>query len=634
MSPAIVLLLRQGWGCSILCGSCCQTCLIASLQSHVACLSLLDFQKQLFGFGFWCWRRPCFAVTRDNTEACKRRIWQLDTAWTALSVLVTPAVQRLISPAPTRLFLLPFFPFLLIFLKQPLEPAMFGTESSLSMFLNTLTPKFYVALTGTSSLISGLILIFEWWYFRKYGTSFIEQVSVSHLRPLLGGVDNNSSNNSNSSNGDSDSNRQSVSECKVWRNPLNLFRGAEYNRYTWVTGREPLTYYDMNLSAQDHQTFFTCDSDHLRPADAIMQKAWRERNPQARISAAHEALEINECATAYILLAEEEATTIAEAEKLFKQALKAGDGCYRRSQQLQHHGSQYEAQHRRDTNVLVYIKRRLAMCARRLGRTREAVKMMRDLMKEFPLLSMFNIHENLLEALLELQAYADVQAVLAKYDDISLPKSATICYTAALLKARAVSDKFSPEAASRRGLSTAEMNAVEAIHRAVEFNPHVPKYLLEMKSLILPPEHILKRGDSEAIAYAFFHLAHWKRVEGALNLLHCTWEGTFRMIPYPLEKGHLFYPYPICTETADRELLPSFHEVSVYPKKELPFFILFTAGLCSFTAMLALLTHQFPELMGVFAKAFLSTLFAPLNFVMEKVESILPSSLWHQLTRI
>lgn len=53
-------------------------------------------------------------------------------------------------------------------------------------------------------------------------------------------------------------------DVKVWRNPLNLFRGAEYQRYYWATNKEPLTYYDMNLSAQDHQTFFTCEGNCLK----------------------------------------------------------------------------------------------------------------------------------------------------------------------------------------------------------------------------------------------------------------------------------------------------------------------------------------------------------------------------------
>lgn len=128
------------------------------------------------------------------------------------------------------------------------------------MFLSTLTPKFYVALTGTSSLISGLILIFEWWYFRKYGTSFIEQVSLNHISPWISGADNNDTGNSSSSPSNS-SQQGNVPECKVWRNPLNLYRGAEYQRFYWATNKEPLTYYDMNLSAQDHQTFFTCEAD-------------------------------------------------------------------------------------------------------------------------------------------------------------------------------------------------------------------------------------------------------------------------------------------------------------------------------------------------------------------------------------
>jgi tetratricopeptide (TPR) repeat protein len=472
--------------------------------------------------------------------------------------------------------------------------------------------------------------------------SFIEQVSLNHISPWLGGGDNVDGNgNSGTANGSANGGHQPpgggvVPECKVWRNPLNLFRGAEYQRFQKATSKEPLTYYDMNLSAQDHQTFFTCEADAGKPEYELMQTAWRERNPEARIKAAKEAIVLNpECATAYILLAEEEASDIQEAESKLREAYRIAETNHRRSQQLQHQNSMLESQHRRDTNVMIYIRRRLAMCARKLGKLKEAVKMFKDLTKEVPpIMNVLNIHENLLEALLEMGNYADVQAVLAKYDDFSLPKSAAICYTAALLKARSVADKFSADVAGRRGLSGSEMTAVEAIHRAVEFNPHVPPYLLQMRSIILPPEHILKRGDSEAISYSFFHLQHWRRVDGALNLLHCTWEGTFRLIPYPLEKGHLFYPYPSCTECADRELLPAFHEVSVYPKKELPFFILFTAGLCSFTALLALLTHQYPESMGVVARTLLSWISTPVQYLMDKADAYMPSSFFQMLSKI
>ena len=126
----------------------------------------------------------------------------------------------------------------------------------------------------------------------------------------------------------------------MWRNPLSLFRGSEYNRFSGSTAKEALTYYDMNLSAQDHQTFFTCEADVGKPEFEIMQTAWRERDPQVRVKAAKEALEKNaDCAPAYILLAEEESTTIVEAEKVLKQGVKVAEVAYRKSQQFQHQNS-------------------------------------------------------------------------------------------------------------------------------------------------------------------------------------------------------------------------------------------------------------------------------------------------------
>lgn len=105
-------------------------------------------------------------------------------------------------------------------------------------------------------------------------------------------------------------------------------------------------------------------------------------------------------------------------------------------------------------------------------------------------------------------------------------------------------------------------------------------------------------------------------MNGALNLLSQSWEGTFKIIPFPTQKGHLFFPLPE-TACADAELLPKFHDVSVFPKKELPFFILFTAGLCSCTALLALLTHYSPENMMTLAQTLLHALTVPFKFLKE-----------------
>lgn len=490
---------------------------------------------------------------------------------------------------------------------------------TLDTFFNNTTSQFYVVLTGTSSFMSGLMMFVEWLHYTYFGISIVDRLSalLFHLFPFL----------VSSKKKDASSKSKKISEAKAVRNSLMLFRGAEYNRYYCQTGKEPLTEYDVTLTSLEFQSFFICDLVAVRGIETglvngLMLSVWKEPDRQKRIEMAHKALENNpNCVVALILLAEEEAPTILEVEEQLRLALKAGEATLRVSSALSQQDPINKPLYERSAYLHAYVRVRLAMCARKLGKLKEAAKMYRDLLKDDRALTMTNVLENLVECLLEMQSYSEAQQLLSKQDEMSLYKSTILCYTIALLKAKAVVDKFCADAVSKRGPNAAEMVAVDAVHCAVELNPHVPKYLLELKTLVLPPEHLFRRGDSEAIAYAFHHLQHWKRVEGALGLLATTWEGTFRRIPFPLERGHHFHAYPSHAEAIDRQLLPPHHEVSVFPQRETPFFMVFTGVLCFSFMTLTVIAYHFPRAMTQYAKA-VTTIFLMV------VEKLIPSNLF------
>ncbi len=482
--------------------------------------------------------------------------------------------------------------------------------ATLDRFFNNTTTQFYVVLTGTSSFLSGIMMFFEWLHFTYFGISIVDRISgvVIHFFPFLSQQRNKEP---------STVNKKKVSDIRPVRNSNMLFRGAEYNRFFLETEKKSLTQYDMSLTTSDLQNIFCYEYRMDTSEDEItMLDAWKEEDLEKRIVLARKALSVNpHNPGALIILAEEEALTILEVEEQLRAAVKSAEVACKQSHTLSQQDPVYKPLHERNGYILAYSKIRLAVCLRKLGKVKDAIKIYRDLSKDDRSLHFANIHENLIECLLEVQNYSDVQQVMSKQDDQWLFKSTVMCYTHALLKAKAVGEKFCADVVSKRGPNSAEMIAVDAIHIAVEMNPHVPRYLLELKSLVLPPEHYYKRGDSEAVVYAFHHLQHWKRVDGALSLLGSTWEGTFRRIPFPMERGHHFHPYPNHIESLDRRVLPAHHELSIFPQKDTPFFMVFTGVLCFSFMTLTVVAYHFPMAMTQYAKT-VTTLFL---MVLEKL---------------
>lgn len=236
----------------------------------------------------------------------------------------------------------------------------------------------------------------------------------------------------------------------------------------------------------------------LLDAQDLMYEAFDARGAR-RAALARQALAISpDCADAYVLLAEETASSVEEARELLEQGVVAGERALGPRPFEEDAGYFWGLL---ETRPYMRARAALAETLWALDRREEAVEHHRELLRLNP-----NDNQGLryLQAqwLLWLEAYDELDSLSTTYEDDA---AAAFAYTKAL-------------AAYRRNGASPE--ARQLLDKAHEINPHVIGYLTGRKALPKRLPDYVGFGDaSEAIDYASSAAALWARVPGALAWL-------------------------------------------------------------------------------------------------------------------
>jgi tetratricopeptide (TPR) repeat protein len=242
---------------------------------------------------------------------------------------------------------------------------------------------------------------------------------------------------------------------------------------------------------------YTAD-EALFQAQHLMYEAFDARGAR-RAALARQALAISsDCADAYLLLAEETASSMAEALELLEQGVAAGEralGPEPFDEDVGHFWGILE------TRPYMRARAALAETLWALDRRKEAVEHQRDLLRLNPNDNQ-GLRDRQAEWLLWLERYEELDALFAAYEEDA---AATLVYTKAL-------------AAFRREGASSE--AGKLLDDAREANPHVVAYLTGRK--VLPkrlPDYVGFGDESEAVDYAAGAAGLWASVSGALTWL-------------------------------------------------------------------------------------------------------------------
>lgn len=239
------------------------------------------------------------------------------------------------------------------------------------------------------------------------------------------------------------------------------------------------------------------DPNPLEQAQEMIYQAW-EASGRQRLKLARQALTLSEdCADAYVLLAEE-AGSLHDAKVLYEQGVAAGERALGSDifiEDVEHFWGILE------TRPYMRARAGLAECLWSLGHQEEAISHLQELLRLNPGDNQ-GIRYLLMYRLLECNDDTAVPQLLERYEDEA---TASWAYSRALWTFR------------QEGPSPL---ANKALKQAVEANPHVPHFLLGKKHLPkkLPP-YVGFGDESEAACYVAQGLKVWRLIPGALEWL-------------------------------------------------------------------------------------------------------------------
>jgi tetratricopeptide (TPR) repeat protein len=238
----------------------------------------------------------------------------------------------------------------------------------------------------------------------------------------------------------------------------------------------------------------------LERAQELIYDAFETDDPQRRVDLAEEALQISEdCADAYVLLAEETAEDAEEARELYEAGVRAGERALGEEIFTEEAGNFWGIL---ETRPYMRALEGLAHSLWVLGEREQALAHYRRILELNPGDNQ-GVRYQLAGSLFEEGLDEELGELLEQYEEEA---SAYWLYTRALWR-------FRTEGDSER--------AAGELEEAIEGNPYVPLYLLGRKNFLAQglPELIGLGDESEAVSYFARALTEWLKTPGAVEWL-------------------------------------------------------------------------------------------------------------------